>query len=67
VTIQNKRLLVATVVPIEVLLALLVWRDLATRTDDEVRGNKNVWRIFVSINPGNSVAYWLFGRRGNPR
>jgi hypothetical protein len=60
---QNKRLLLAIIVPIEVLLAALAWRDLARRADDEVRGNKNVWRVFVSINPGNSVIYWLFGRR----
>jgi hypothetical protein len=62
VTIERKRLL-AIIIPIEVVLAALAWRDLATRTDDQVRGTKKFWRIFVSINPGNSVLYWLFGRR----
>ena len=60
---QKRRLLLAIIVPIEVVLAGLAWRDLATRTNDEVRGNKNLWRAFVTINPGNSVIYWLFGRR----
>jgi hypothetical protein len=60
---QNKRLLLAIIVPVEVLLAVLAWRDLAGRTEDEVRGNKTLWRVFLSINPGNAVIYWLFGRR----
>ncbi len=38
-------------------------RDLARRTDDQVRGSKTFWRIFVWLNPGNSAAYWLLGRR----
>ncbi len=60
---QQKRWLAAIIVPIQVVLAGLAWRDLARRTDDQVRGKKSVWRVFVSLNPGNSVVYWLFGRR----
>jgi hypothetical protein len=63
VTTERKRLLAAIIIPIQVVLAALAWRDLAARTDDQVRGAKKFWRIFVSINPGNSVLYWLFGRR----
>jgi len=63
VTPNRKRLLAAIIVPIELVLAALAWRDLARRSDDQVRGRKNVWRVLVSINPGNSVFYWLFGRR----
>jgi len=37
--------------------------DLAGRSDDRVRGKKNVWRAFMLLNPGNSVFYWLCGRR----
>jgi hypothetical protein len=62
-TTKRKRLLAAIVVPIEVILAVLAWRDLARRTDEEVRGNKRVWRWFVVVNPGNSMVYWLLGRR----
>jgi hypothetical protein len=62
-TSEHKKLLVAILVPIEVVLARLAWRDLARRTDDQVRGSKRLWRVLVVINPGNSVVYWLFGRR----
>jgi hypothetical protein len=61
-TKQRKWLLAAILIPIEVLLALLAWRDLDRRTNHEVRGQKRLWRAFVLINPGNSIIYWLFGR-----
>jgi hypothetical protein len=59
----RQRWAAAIVVPIEVALAVLAWRDLSRRTDDQVRGEKILWRVFVSVNPGNSVFYWLLGRR----
>jgi hypothetical protein len=62
-TIKQKRLMAAIIVPAQVVGAVLAWRDLARRTDDQIRGSKRAWRLFVSINPGNSVFYWLFGRR----
>jgi hypothetical protein len=65
-TRAQKRLLVAVVVPIQVILAVLAWRDLAARSDEQVRGKKNVWRVFVVLNPGNSAFYWLLGRRRSP-
>jgi hypothetical protein len=43
--------------------ATLAWRDLARRNDGQVRGSKNLWRLFISMNPGNSVFYWALGRR----
>jgi hypothetical protein len=62
-TKQRKGLLLAIVVPTQVVLAALAWRDLARRTGDQVRGPKNFWRFFVTVNPGNSLAYWALGRR----
>jgi hypothetical protein len=62
-TTERKKLLVAIVVPIEILLAVLAWRDLRRRTDDQVRGSKRMWRWFIAVNPGNSMVYWLVGRR----
>lgn len=62
-TKQRKWLLAAILVPIEVVLAVLAWRDMNRRTDEQVRGKKRLWRILVSINPGNSIIYWLLGRR----
>ncbi len=55
--------LVLTVVVVEVVSAALAWRDLARRSDDQVRGKKSIWRAFITINPGNSLVYWAIGRR----
>lgn len=62
-TARRNWMAAAVLVPIEVCLAVLAWRDLARRSEDQVRGRKRLWRLFVSINPGNSAFYWLFGRR----
>jgi len=59
-----KPLLIALVVA-EAVSAALAWRDLAGRESDQVRGAKNGWRVLISLNPGNSLAYWAFGRRSS--
>jgi hypothetical protein len=41
----------------------LAWRDLNRRLPGQVRGSKRLWRVLITLNPGNSVLYWLFGRR----
>ena len=33
------------------------------RQAEEIRGSKRFWRVISTINPGNSVAYWLVGRK----
>lgn len=58
-----KKTLAAVLVVVEVVSAVLAWRDLAGRTDDKVRGSKKLWRTVIRMNPGNSFAYWAFGRR----
>ena len=62
-TRSTKLRLVAVIVPVEVILAALAWRDLARCPEAQVRGSKKIWRVVVTVNPGNSLAYWLFGRR----
>ncbi len=57
----NKPLL-AELVTVEVGSAILAWCDLGRRSDDQIRGKKNLWRAFVLLNPGNSLAYCAFGR-----
>jgi hypothetical protein len=61
---NRKKLLLGVVVAVEVVAATLAWRDLARRSDDQVRGQKRLWRLFISLNPGNSLFYWVLGRRG---
>jgi hypothetical protein len=58
----NKRVLIA-VVAAEVVLAGLTLRDIQHRPAEQIRGSKWLWRVVSLINPGNSVAYWLVGRR----
>jgi hypothetical protein len=53
----------AVIVASQVVSSALAWRDLQRRTDDQVRGPKNLWRVFITVNPGNSIVYWLAGRR----
>jgi hypothetical protein len=60
---RPKRIALIVLVLAEVGLAALTWRDLRRRPADEIRGSKRFWRIISTINPGNSVAYWLVGRR----
>jgi hypothetical protein len=54
---------VLAIVAAQTVSAVLAWRDLAARSDDDVRGRKNLWRIFIALNPGNSLVYWAVGRR----
>jgi hypothetical protein len=61
---QNvKKRLVAGLVAVEVASAVLAWQDLSRRGDDQLRGNKKLWRMIIVANPGNSIAYWILGRR----
>ena len=52
-----------TVVLAEVVSAVLAWRDLRRRSDAQIRGPRKAWRFAMMINPGNSIAYWILGRR----
>lgn len=63
-TVKRKpnKMLLGGLVAVEVVSAGLAWRDLARRSDDQVRGNRNAWRVFIVSNPGNSLVYWVFGR-----
>lgn len=54
---------VVAVVAVEAVAAAFAFRDLARRSDEQVRGPKLLWRVLIGVNPGNSLAYWLLGRR----
>jgi hypothetical protein len=62
-TTRHKQLLAVIIVPLQIALAALAWRDMAQRTDEQIRGKKTFWRAFVWLNPGNSLIYGLFARR----
>jgi hypothetical protein len=56
-------MVIAALVVVDLVLATLAWRDLNRRSEVEVRGTKRFWRVVILANPGNSIAYWLFGRK----
>jgi hypothetical protein len=58
----NKYALAAFLV-LHVIVVALTWRDIGSRTPEQVRGNKVFWRIFSALNSGNAALYWLVGRR----
>lgn len=58
-----RRSLIVTLVAVEVASAVLAWHDLNHRSEGEIRGSKMGWRVIILANPGNSIAYWAFGRR----
>jgi hypothetical protein len=60
---KPNKLVLGGLVAIEVVAAGLAWKNLATRRDDQVRGSKKMWRALMLLNPGNSLAYWILGRR----
>jgi hypothetical protein len=60
---NRKKLALSALAAIEVVPATLAWRDLSRRSDVQVRGSKKLWRFFISLNPGNSLFYWVAGRR----
>lgn len=61
---SRRKTLLASVVVVDLVLAVLAWRDITRRTDDAVRGSKRMWRLAIMANPGNALAYWVVGRRG---
>jgi hypothetical protein len=59
--------MLAVAIGVEVVSAVLAWRDMAARDAKTLRGSTTFWRWFMVMNPGNSIAYWLIGRRrGSP-
>lgn len=58
-----KESLIIGLVAAEIASAIRAWRDLDRRHDDQIRGVKTLWRAALIANPGNSIPYWLLGRR----
>ena len=64
---KPNKYVVAAVAAIEAVVAGLTFRDLKRRPPERIRGSKRFWRVISLIHPGNSIAYWLVGRRrGGP-
>jgi hypothetical protein len=53
----------AGILAVHVAIASFTWRDLRSRSTDEVRGSKRLWRVASALNTLGSMAYFLVGRR----
>ena len=53
----------AAILAAHVVIASFTWRDLRSRSADEVRGSKRLWRVASALNTRGSMAYFLIGRR----
>jgi hypothetical protein len=60
---RPKLVLVTALVVFDLVLAAFTFRDLRGRDESQIRGSKRFWRLATIANPGNSLAYWMFGRR----
>jgi hypothetical protein len=58
----SRPVLVALVI-LHIIVTAVTLRDLSQRTDAQVRGPRWFWRVFTPLQTGNSVAYWLVGRK----
>jgi hypothetical protein len=44
-------------------LVILAVRDIRQRRDDEIKGNRKIWRLAAFAPPVGPIAYFLFGRK----
>ena len=48
---------------LHIIVTAVTLRDLKQRTDTQVRGPRWLWRVFTPLQMGNSLVYWLVGRK----
>ena len=53
----------AVIAVLEVISAAFAWRDIKRRPAESIRGSKRFWRVVFVNDPGNSLLYWIVGRR----
>jgi len=60
---SRRRQLIGILVVVDLVAAWFTFRDLRRRDASRIRGSKRFWRMVTIANPGNSLAYWVFGRK----
>ncbi len=60
---SRRPIVLAVIVAIDLVVATFAWRDLKQRSEESLRGSKRFWHLAIIANPGNSVFYWLIGRK----
>ncbi len=64
---RRRPAVLVALIAVDLVSCVLAWRDLRDRSEDEVRGGKRLWHVVIVANPGNSLAYWLIGRKKSQR
>jgi hypothetical protein len=59
---DRKALVVVVAIALWTVVTPYMWRDLRSRTPDQVRGPKWLWWM-ASSNLTGSIGYWMFARR----
>jgi len=60
---KPNKYVIAALAVVHVVVVTLTWRDISSRTPEQVRGPKKFWLVVSSLNMGNAAIYWLVGRR----
>ena len=60
---KPNKFVIAAIAVVHVSVVALTWRDIGSRSADQIRGNKNFWRFVSALNTANAAIYWLVGRR----
>jgi hypothetical protein len=61
--IASKPKLYAALLVAHLVVTSLTWRDIRSRSDQELRGSKRLWRLASASNMSNSLVYYLVGRK----
>ncbi len=60
---KPSRPVLAVLIVLHVIVTIVTLRDIGHRTEDQVRGPRWFWRIVAPLQMGNSVVYWIVGRK----
>jgi hypothetical protein len=55
--------LIAAILALHTVVTAFTWRDIRNRPDDQIRGSKKLWRLVSAANTGNSIIYFVLGRK----
>ena len=59
----GRKAVVLVIGTVQLALAAVAWRDLATRPADQVNGPKGMWTVIIAVNWIGPIAYFVKGRR----
>jgi hypothetical protein len=62
---KPSRPVLVTLLILHVAVTAITLRDLSQRSETQIRGPRWFWRVFTPIQMGNSLVYWLVGRRNS--